>query len=117
MSTVRYEPVGPNFMVSTRTGWETVITPSGELDLATAEIFEATFRSIDFSSVGRVVLDLRELTFIDARGLRSVLRLHERCLSHAVALRVRRGPRAVQRVFELTGTHCVLPFMPSVPGE
>jgi anti-sigma B factor antagonist len=104
-------------MVSTRTGWETVITLRGELDLATVEIFEATCGSIDLSSVGHVVLDLRGLEFIDACGLRCVLQLHERCISHSAVLRIIRGPRAVQRVFELTGTHCVLSFTPSVPDE
>ncbi len=116
MNTSRYEPIGQNFTVSTRTGWETVITLHGELDLATVDIFDAVCGSIDLSSVGRVVLDLRELTFIDARGLRGVLRLHERCLGDAAVLRIKRGPRAVQRVFELTGTHCVLSFMRSEPG-
>jgi anti-anti-sigma factor len=57
-----------------------------------------------------VIFDLRELAFIDGIGLRGVLRLYELCLAHSVALTIRPGPRAVHRVFELTGTDCLLPF-------
>lgn len=117
MNTPRYESIGRSFTASTRTGWETVIILRGELDLATVGDFEAAYGSIDLSSVGRVVLDLRELDFIDARGLRSVLDLHERCLRHSAGLRVKPGPRRVHRVFELTGTDCVLQFVRPEPGQ
>jgi anti-anti-sigma factor len=99
-----------DFTVCTRVGPDTLIIVRGELDLATVTRFEAACDSIDFSSVGRAVLDLRELVFMDARGLRGVLRLHETCLDQSVDLVIKPGPRAVHRVFELTGTHVLLPF-------
>lgn len=103
MSTASPQPDGGEFVVRTSVGWVTLIAVSGELDLATVESFETAWDSIDFSSVGRAVLDLRELEFIDVTGLRSVLCLRERCLSQSVVLIVKPGPRAVRRVFELTG--------------
>ncbi len=99
-----------DFNVCIRTGWQTVIGLRGELDLATVTRFDAACDSIDFSSVVRVVLDLRELAFIDLSGLRAVLRLHASCLGQAVQLLIRPGPRAVQRLFEITGTDFLLPF-------
>lgn len=98
------------FTVGVYTGRDTRIAVSGELDLAAVRRFEAACDSIAYSSVSRVVLDLRELVFIDATGLRAVLRLHATCLAEAVDLVIRPGARGVQRVFELTGTHRLLPF-------
>jgi anti-anti-sigma factor len=102
---------GPyDFGVYVRDGWHTAVVVSGELDLATVQRFESACASIAFSSVARVELDLRELEFMDATGLRAVLRLHAICLSESTQLLIRPGPRAVQRVFELTGAHRLLPF-------
>jgi anti-anti-sigma factor len=98
------------FTVRTRPGLQTVIALRGDFDLASAPIFQTALDEIDFSSVTRVILDLAELAFIDGIGLRGVLRLHERCQAQSVALTIRPGPRAVQRVFELTHTYCLLRF-------
>jgi anti-sigma B factor antagonist len=101
--------------VHTLHGSPTVIALSGDLDLASAPQFQSEVDRIDFSSVTRLILDLRELTFIDAAGLHSVLRLQERCLARSVALAIRPGRRAVQRVFELTRTDRLLPFTRFAP--
>jgi anti-anti-sigma factor len=99
-----------DFAVSIHTGGQTAIVLQGELDLASVERFETACASIDFSSVARAVLDLRDLAFIDVIGLRAVLRFHARCLDQSVELLIRPGPRIVQKMFELTGTDCLLPF-------
>jgi anti-sigma B factor antagonist len=96
-----------------RLGSETIVVLSGELDVATAPILREALAPIEFPAVGSVVLDLDELSFIDARGLREILALHATCMSHSAALVIRPGPRAVQRVFEVTGTDRFLPFTPS----
>lgn len=105
------------FAVDVRTGRDTTIALRGELDLATVKRFAAVCDSIDYASVTRVVLDLRELVFIDATGLRAVLRLHALCLEQSRELLVRPGSRGVQRVFELTNTHRLLSFEPSETPE
>jgi anti-anti-sigma factor len=100
-----------DFVVHTTTGSHVHIALRGELDLATAPIFETALDELDFSSIRSVALDLAELAFIDVSGMRAILRLHEICLAHSVALAIRPGPRAVQRVFELTYTRSFLPFV------
>jgi len=98
------------FAVDVSPGPDTLITVSGELDIATAPAIEAALRDVDLRSVRRVVLDLEPLDFIDARGLRAVLIVHATCVNASVALVIRPGRRRVQRVFELTGTDRLLPF-------
>ena len=100
-----------DFIVRMTSGSQTAIAPCGELDLATVPIFETAVDGIDFSSIRGVALDLAALEFIDVSGMRAVLRLHEICLAHSVTLTIRPGPRAVQRIFELTYTEGFLPFM------
>lgn len=100
-----------NFAVHTRRFPETIIALSGELDLATVEQLKAVLDRLDFSSARRVVLDLEQLKFIDLTGLRAILRLHRTCLEESVTLTIKRGPRAVHRLFELTRTDRLLPFV------
>lgn len=53
---------------------ETVlILPIGELDMSTVDQFASTLGEITTAGFDRVVLDLRELTFIDSSGLRALL--------------------------------------------
>ena len=50
------------------------IIAAGELDMATAQLVEKRVHSV---SAGHVVLDLRDVTFIDSGGLRIVIEAHE----------------------------------------
>ncbi len=102
----------PSFELRASVRPETVIVLTGELDLAAVEPLERTLTAIDLTCVRRVTLDLSRLEFIDAIGLRAVLRVHELCRAHSVALAVTPGPRCVQRVFQLTNTAGLLPFSP-----
>jgi anti-anti-sigma factor len=102
-----------NFAVRVSVGTETVIAVSGELDIATVSILVDALGQIDFASLRSVVLDLDELSFLDARGLREILALHRTCMRHWATLAIRPGPRAVHRVFEVTHTDRFLPLAPS----
>lgn len=75
---------------------------SGELDLSTLDqLTDALDRSLD-GTPELVVLDLRELTFLDSSGLRVMLGLHARLHDAGGRLVLVRGPRRVHRVLELT---------------
>jgi anti-anti-sigma factor len=101
-----------NFGVQIHMDTEVTVELSGELDLASAPTLEAALDQIPYESTRHVLLDLEDLSFIDASGLRAVLALHATCRAHAVQLSIRRGPRSVQRLFDLTHTDLVLPFEP-----
>lgn len=82
---------------------------SGEADLLGAPSIEAAVADAA-SEAQRLILDLRNLTFIDSSGLRALVRGHERCGTLGVELRVIPGPKNVQRLFELSGMNEILPF-------
>ena len=81
-----------------RAGDAIVVTPAGEIDLATVDAVAAEIDAALAESAA-LVLDLSEVTFIDSAGLRLVLETSRK----AAPLRVVRGAGEVQRVFGLVG--------------
>jgi len=65
----------------------------------------------------RVVIDLRELVFIDCAGLRLLCALEEGARDDGWRLAVIQGSAAVRRLFALTDTLGVLPFLASPPAR
>jgi anti-sigma B factor antagonist len=90
------EGVGSQFWVVVTAGaGGTVVLPHGELDLATAADLEAVL----VAQTGRVVVDLRGLSFVDASGLRVLLEAQARSRQDGMALRFVAG-EAVRRLFQ-----------------
>jgi len=77
----------------------TLVRLSGEFDISGVRPFHRAVAGLD----GIVIIDLRELTFIGAAGLRSLIELHMRSRRDGLDMRVVKGPPLVQRVFNLTG--------------
>jgi anti-sigma B factor antagonist len=64
----------PEFRVDLHPQREIVrVVPVGELDVATGPLLEAQLRQLHDSGFGHIVLDLRELTFMDSTGIRLIL--------------------------------------------
>jgi anti-sigma B factor antagonist len=79
-----------------------VLTVGGELDLATVPMLQ---EQLDRAMPGRaaVVIDLSGLRFIDSCGLQMLVRAEQQVSGSGGQLVLVRGPRAVHRLFELTG--------------
>ncbi len=96
----------PSFELGIDTSDERVtFTPRGELDLATApELEEKALDALQEGSL-EVVLDLRELTFMDSTGVRTIVVAHQTSEQTGHALKIVRPPRdsAVSRVIEISG--------------
>ena len=75
----------------------------GEFDLAGVRDFHRVVMRVQDSAPERVCVDLSELTFLGATGLRALLDLEGRSRRDGFTLLVIKGPRHVQRVFEMTG--------------
>jgi anti-sigma B factor antagonist len=79
------------------------VRPAGDLDIDTVHRVEAALAGLREQGHGHLVLDLRELTFMDSTGLRLVIRWHTAAGDDGFSFAVVPGPDAVQRVFRLTG--------------
>ena len=80
-----------------------VVTPTGELDMDTGDLLDEELAKAEASGARRIVLDLSELTFMATSGMRLVLRADARSRADSNRLRLVRGSRRVQRVFQLAG--------------
>jgi anti-anti-sigma factor len=100
------------FTTTLTSAGDALIALTGELDLsATPSLEEEIGRLAADDGVRRVVLDLRELEFMDSTGLRMVA-LASRSLSAAGRpLVLVRGHEAIQRVFAITGMEEHLSFV------
>ena len=87
------------------------VCPRGELDIATIEILRERFQELTAAGFTRLLLDLRELTFLDSTGLRLVLELERESHAEGWELAVIEGTAEVRRVFEVTGLRAVVPFL------
>lgn len=85
------------------------VTLRGELDLATAYLLADRLRRLR-ERHDTVVLDLEELTFIDAAGVRVILGAAEAALNDGWAFTVTRGSRVVRRLFDLLDLDPLLPL-------
>jgi anti-sigma B factor antagonist len=74
----------------------------GELDVAVAAQAEQALARAERSRPPLLEVDLSALAFIDSTGLRLMLGTRQRAHEDGRRLVLRRGPRAVQRVFEIT---------------
>jgi anti-anti-sigma factor len=99
---VRAEALRPRFACScTNGGLDTAwVHVRGELDLETTPELE---RTLDESQAGLVVLDLRELAFIDSCGMHAIVRAGTRARQAGRRLVLVRVPAGVDRMFTLTG--------------
>jgi anti-anti-sigma factor len=80
-----------------------VVTLSGELDLASSPALAEELERLATSGPTRVVLDLRELEFMDSTGLSTLAVAQAQLKQNGQRLTVVRGTAQVQRLLELTG--------------
>lgn len=86
----------------------------GELDLAGAPTLERSLLELERQAPSRIVIDLRDLRFIDSTGLRLLLAANTRAQERGGELVLRPGDATVQRVFDVTGALEVLRFEDAV---
>lgn len=90
---------------------EVRVRPAGALDIASAKMLDDQLFELRGAGFRRLILDLRELSFMDSTGLRLILRWDAEARQDGFEIGLIAGPPPVQRVFELTGTLGLLPFV------
>jgi anti-anti-sigma factor len=84
------------------------IALSGELDRTTVPILEDHLASFEDDGVTAIMLDLRELTFLDRSAMHVFLAARERAYSKGHRLILVGANPSVRRLFELTDTEFLL---------
>jgi anti-anti-sigma factor len=87
------------------------VIPRGEIDVATVDIVEQRMRELRVAGFDRIVLDLRDVTFMDSTGLRLILAWDDEARRDGLGFGLVRGRDAVQRLFDLSGVGERLTFV------
>jgi anti-sigma B factor antagonist len=86
------------------------LVPVGELDLATADQLRGQLDELINAGCRRLIVDLRELKFIDSTGLALLARYYRTAQDDGWQLSIIQGPPQIRRMFELSGLLDRLPF-------
>jgi anti-sigma B factor antagonist len=89
------------------------VTASGELDMAYAERLCSEVEALLERGFTDVVIDLRELTFIDSSGIQALLTCDRRARQAGGRLFVALAVGPVSRTIELCGVRDLLDVAPS----
>lgn len=98
----QYDPAG--LLVDVHPQRDTVrVAPGGELDLANVATLQAQLDELRDAGFTQVVLDLRELAFMDSSAVRLILREDRIARSTGRRFSLIKGIPAVQRVLDVCG--------------
>jgi anti-anti-sigma factor len=101
--------------VTNGTAW---LTAGGQLDLTCGDRFIACLREARDAEPRDLVVDLREVTFIDSTGLSLLLKADGLARQNQFELHVVRSPaEIVQAVLEATGVEKFLPLVDEPPAR
>jgi anti-sigma B factor antagonist len=92
-------------------GATTTLAFGGDWDLAARDATRHAIQRALARQPERLVLDLRQLTFIDSVGVQGTVELVRRAERLRIGLEIVSGPPRVQRVFDLCGLTDRLPFV------
>ena len=84
-------------------GRSAVVELTGELDLASSAALEEELIRVIESDVDQVIVDLRQLEFMDSTGLSTLVKAHHRAQESGRRFALVRGTQQVQRLLSLTG--------------
>lgn len=99
---------------SERHGRTRRLTATGELDIATAPIFEDRLDAVHEDNPELLIVDLSELTFMDSTGVHLLVRLNEQWQPPGRLWIITHSP-AVERILDMTGARALLPIIS--PGD
>lgn len=86
----------------------TTIALSGEIDLATVSILNDQLAALEQDGCGAVMLDLREVRFIDSSGLNALVRAYMRAENNGHRFLLVGASPLARRLCEMTGTEFLL---------
>lgn len=86
---------------------------AGDLDMATSPQVATALDQLDVDRTTLLVFDLRQVSFLDLTGLRTILRANDHCKSHDIHVTVVKPRGFASRVFTLSDLHRELDLVDS----
>ena len=98
----------PFDIIVTRQGRAALLSLAGDLDVVSVPRLEEHLHAVEHMGLDPVVVDLRDLTFIDSSGLRAILLAHDRAAAEGRRLAVLHVSGPADRLLRLVGADDVL---------
>ena len=86
----------------------TSVALSGELDMATVPVLNQQLGAAEQDGAKTIVLDLRELIFVDSSGLHALVGAYNRSELNGHRILLVGASRSLRRLCEMTGTEFLL---------
>jgi anti-anti-sigma factor len=80
----------------------------GELDMATTSILNAELTRVEHDGVNAIMLDLRDVGFVDSSGLQAFLQARDRATTNGHRMVLIGASQAARRLFGVTKTEFLL---------
>ena len=80
-----------------------VFAVAGELDLATSPTLEREIERVRDADVDLLIVDLRDLRFMDSTGLHALVKAHKQAHEAGRRFAVVQGGAQIERLLDLTG--------------
>lgn len=107
-----FEVFDPGQSGATQNG--TILRASGEIDLDTSVLLKEQLQELIDTTPHVVVLDLKDVTFIDSSGLGTLVMAYRSAQEHGIDLKLS-GPRPqVLKVMQITGLNQVFEICENV---
>jgi anti-anti-sigma factor len=102
-------------LATTQRGLAAIVLLGGTLDLRGAPEFDREIDRLLHGDIKEILVDLRDIDFLDSIGLRSLVAAHRQALRRGVPLWVVRGGPPVARILRMTGLDMTLPLIDELP--
>jgi anti-sigma B factor antagonist len=93
-----------------------LVRPAGELDLLTADQLEVQLGRLLSVGFRHLVVDMRDLTFIDSAGIRLLVMFDQRARDEGLEFELIEGSKVVQTVLEVSGVSERLKYRVAPPA-
>lgn len=102
-------------LATSQRGLAAIVQVGGTLDLRGAPEFDREIERLLRRDTKEIIVDLREVDFLDSLGLRSLVAAHRHALRAGVPLWLVRGGPPVARILRMTGLDMTLPMIDELP--
>ncbi len=93
-----------NFRVDVRSEDRAIVfAVTGELDLSTSPALEQEMERVRHADVDLLIVDLRDLRFMDSTGLHALVKAHKQAGDAGRRFAVVQGGAQIERLLDLTG--------------
>lgn len=108
--------IAPVSVATSTRGRVVTVALSGELDIASTDRVAEALVEAQPTGSGRLVIDLRRLSFLDSSGLRTLLAAHSRADEGGGRVSLVAGPGPVRQLLDLVQVGEVVEVLEEPPG-